>query len=94
MKYTVLASLIASAAAFAPTQSSTRSSTSLSETKADLEAIAAKCNPVVKYFDPLNVGDGDSATLAWYRQSEIKHGRVAMAAFVGYCVQSNFVFPW
>ncbi|CAB9497747.1 Fucoxanthin-chlorophyll a-c binding protein [Seminavis robusta] len=95
MKYTVLASLLASATAFAPSNTaSTKSSTSLCESKADLEALAAKCNPVVKYFDPLNIGDGDEATIAWYRHSEIKHGRVAMAAFVGYCVQSNFVFPW
>lgn len=93
MKYTVLATLLGSAAAFAPAQP-TKSSSALSETKADLEAIAAKCNPAIKYFDPLNVGDGDAATIAWYRHSEIKHGRVAMAAFVGYCVQSNFVLPW
>jgi hypothetical protein len=39
-------------------------------------------------------GFGNEATIGWLRQSEIKHGRIAMFAFVGYCVQSNFVFPW
>merc|ERR1719428_421376 len=77
------------------------------ETKADLEAIAKSLNPVVGYYDPLNVcGDSklgqlglgywadmydfnSEQTIAWYRQAEIKHGRVAMAAFVGYCIQAN-----
>jgi len=100
MKTVLLASLVASAVAFAPSNkqnvasSSSSSSSTLSATKADLEALAAKCNPIVKYFDPLNVGLADEATISWYRQAEIKHGRVAMAAFVGYVVQSNYHFPW
>ena len=100
MKFTLLlASLIASATAFAPAKDAAKSSV-LGATKADLEAIAAKANPIVKYYDPLNLaekdfwGFGNEATIGFLRHSEIKHGRIAMFAFVGYIVQSNFVFPW
>ena len=70
-------------------------------TPADLERLAADLNPVVKFFDPLNLseqefwGDSNEATVAFLRQSEIKHGRIAMFAFVGYCVQANgYHWPW
>ena len=65
-----------------------------------MEGLAKKLNPVVPFWDPLGMVDAgywgldQAGTIGWLRQSEIKHGRVAMAAFVGYCVQSNFVFPW
>jgi hypothetical protein len=99
MKLAIISSLFASAAAFAPANVG-RASTQVSETKADLEAMGKQLNPIVGYFDPLGLtdsalwGQSNEFTIGWLRQAEVKHGRVAMAAFVGYCVQSNFHFPW
>jgi len=102
MKLTTIiaANLIAGSAAFTSNTKSNLPTTTLHESKADLEVLAEKLNPIVKFYDPFGVGDNllwnldSEATIGWYRHAEIKHGRVAMAAFVGYCVQSNYVFPW
>jgi len=100
MKLATYAALVGSAAAFAPAQTG-RVSSAVSETKADLETLAAKANPVVKFFDPLNLaeaefwGTSNEATIGFLRESEVKHGRVAMFAFVGYIVHANGItWPW
>ena len=93
--------LAASASAFTPSANVARQSTRLSETKADLEAIAKKCNPLLGFYDPLNLaeatfwGTTNEETIGFLRHSEIKHGRIAMFAFVGYIVHANGIkFPW
>lgn len=46
------------------------------------------------YWDPLNLAaDGDAAKFKFYREVEIKHGRVAMLAVVGYLIQEVARFP-
>jgi hypothetical protein len=79
----------------------TRSSQVHMETMAELKSKAMDLNPVVGYFDPLKLseqeywGQSNEATIAWLRHSEIKHGRIAMAGFVGYCIHENGIhWPW
>lgn len=98
-----LGSLLASASAFAPNAASTARAGTVAQNAGidDLKVVAEKSNPVLKFYDPLQLsgtsfwGESNDATIAFLRHSEIKHGRVAMAAFVGYIVQSNGIhFPW
>merc|ERR1719450_457787 len=79
---------------------SARSSVSMMD-KAGLEGLAKELNPLIGYFDPLKLGEGEfwgdsnAATIGFLREAEIKHGRVAMAGFVGYIVHANDIrLPW
>lgn len=94
MKLSILASLLGSAAAFAPaTQKS--SSTALKAYENEIGA-ANLSGGLTVCWDPLNFVEGqDQATFDKIRAAEIKHGRVAMLAFLGYATtwNTNFRFP-
>ena len=49
------------------------------ETIKDLEVLAKDLNPVVGFYDPLNIVTENTApeTIGWFRHAEIKHGQRA-----------------
>lgn len=78
MKLAVLATLAASATAFAPTQIG-KASTALNAFEGELGA-----QPPIGFFDPLGLLDGaDQERFDRLRYVEVKHGRIAQLAFLG-----------
>jgi len=91
MKIATLFALFGSSAAFAPAQQAKTSSTSLSAWKDDTVVGIA---PPVGFFDPLGFSNGQSdETMAYYRESELKHGRVCMAACLGWYITAGGTHP-
>mmetsp|Transcript_18849 Transcript_18849/g.60901 ORF Transcript_18849/g.60901 Transcript_18849/m.60901 type:complete len:247 (-) Transcript_18849:244-984(-) len=91
----LLLSLSSAALAFVGPSSAPKAATSMAETKEDLADLAVDLNPVIGFWDPLGClnfefwGLGNEGTIGYLRHAEIKHGRVAMAGFLGYLAQST-----
>jgi Chlorophyll A-B binding protein len=83
MKIASLFALASTAAAFAPA-SQTRTSTALAGWK---DEMVVGILPPVGFFDPLGLSKNkDDDMMNYYREAELKNGRVAMAACLGWFV--------
>lgn len=83
--------LAASASAFAPVPQSSVHTSSLNGWKDDT---VVGITPPVGYFDPLGLSQGKSDEIMnIYREAELKHGRVAMAACLGWYITAAGVHP-
>jgi Chlorophyll A-B binding protein len=80
MKFAILATLLAGAAAFAPVSQKASSSALSMAFENELGA-----QPPLGFYDPLGlVADGDQTKFNRLRYVELKHGRISMLAVAGY----------
>lgn len=97
MKLAVLAALAGSVSAFAPSTSGARAITSLNEKSASLPFLEAPPNTAGYVgdvgFDPFRFSD--FVPVDFLREAELKHGRIAMMAWLGFvAVDCGFrVYP-
>jgi hypothetical protein len=88
MKLAIAALLAGSAAAFAPAQTGKASTTALDMAFENELGV----QPPLGFYDPLNLcADCDQERFDRLRYVEIKHGRIAMLAVVGYLLTAGGV---
>jgi hypothetical protein len=86
----IIASLV-SVAAFAPARMASRSALKMSFADEAGVMTGITAGAPNGYFDPLGLATADN--FEQYRTSELKHGRVAQLAVIGYVVPEVFKFP-
>ena len=102
MKLVVALALAPVASALVAPSAPAASKTVLADAKSDLVDLQNSIPGPPGFYDPLGLSDmsfalgmqgnadggvGQEATIGWLRHSEIKHGRIAMAAFLGFIAQ-------
>jgi hypothetical protein len=77
--------------AFAP---STQTRSAGSALSAWVDDTVVGITPPVGFFDPLGLSKGQSdKVMKYYRESELKHGRIAMAACLGWYITAGGTHP-
>ena len=98
MRAVTLALAFVGASAFVPAQQPAASKTVVQTTQDELVALAESnrdsLGAGIGFWDPIGFSKNsfwllsNEQTIGYLRHAEIKHGRIAMAAFLGFCVQS------
>ncbi len=88
----ILLSVVAMALGFAPSaRVATKSTSSLSMEFAG--GLVGGAGPELKNFDPLKFSEKAPEWVPWFREAELKHGRVCMMAVLGFVGQEFIQLP-
>mmetsp|Transcript_32498 Transcript_32498/g.49000 ORF Transcript_32498/g.49000 Transcript_32498/m.49000 type:complete len:199 (+) Transcript_32498:100-696(+) len=88
----LVAAFTAGVSAFAPAATSSKSATSLKSVFDKYEgAIDFRCKKFE--FDPLKLSETYSPWVPFFREAELRHGRTAMLAVLGYIAADSFRLP-